>query len=133
MPVASCHCGAVRVEVDHRPATLTSCNCSVCRRYGALWGYYTSRAVRIGAAPDTLVAYAWGDRSLEFLHCRGCGCALLWHSRSDHGDDIRIGLNAWARSPACPSATSTVPTRGPISTRRGSSARTLSGSATRRW
>jgi hypothetical protein len=94
MPVASCHCGAVRVEVDHRPATLTSCNCSVCRRYGALWGYYTSRAVRIGAAPDTLVAYAWGDRSLEFLHCRGCGCVVLWHSRSDRGDDTRIGLNA---------------------------------------
>ena len=36
---ASCHCGAVRIEVQRAPRTLTGCNCSVCRRHGALWAH----------------------------------------------------------------------------------------------
>ena len=37
MLTATCHCGAVRVDVPRRPRSLTNCNCSVCRRYGTLW------------------------------------------------------------------------------------------------
>ena len=34
---ASCHCGAVRLEIDSPPDEVTDCHCSICRRYGALW------------------------------------------------------------------------------------------------
>jgi len=37
----SCHCGAVVVNVARRPRQLTDCNCSICRRYGTLWAYYS--------------------------------------------------------------------------------------------
>jgi hypothetical protein len=30
---ASCHCGAVRLEIDSPPAEVTDCHCSICRRY----------------------------------------------------------------------------------------------------
>ena len=86
MLTASCHCGAIRLEVSRTPRTLTDCNCSVCRRYGALWAYYTRRSVRVEAAPDALVAYACGDRSLDFL--------VLWRSRRERGDDTRVAVNA---------------------------------------
>ena len=36
---ASCHCGAVCLEIDAAPAEVTECNCSICRRYGGLWAY----------------------------------------------------------------------------------------------
>ena len=36
----SCHCGAVRLTLPEAPAELGSCNCSMCRRIGGLWGYY---------------------------------------------------------------------------------------------
>ena len=39
MLTATCHCGAVGVDVPRRPRRLTSCNCSICRRYGTLWAY----------------------------------------------------------------------------------------------
>src|SRR5688572_27281889 len=29
---ASCHCGAVTIDLAARPERLTSCNCSICRR-----------------------------------------------------------------------------------------------------
>ena len=74
MHTASCHCGQVRIEIDELPATVTDCNCSICRRYGALWAYRTRDQVRLHAGPDALAAYSWGDRTIEFWHCRHCGC-----------------------------------------------------------
>jgi hypothetical protein len=34
-PVTTCHCGAIRLHVRQLPRTVTSCNCSICRRYVA--------------------------------------------------------------------------------------------------
>ena len=49
MIAATCHCGAVRVEVPHPPATVTDCNCTLCRRYGVLWAYYNESDVHVSA------------------------------------------------------------------------------------
>ncbi len=35
----ACHCGAVRLSVEPAPRWVLDCNCSICRRYGALWAY----------------------------------------------------------------------------------------------
>lgn len=69
----SCHCGAVRFEVEE-PEQVLDCNCSHCRLYGSLVAYYPQRDVRFEGKPDTFI-YQWGDRDLEFHHCRTCGCA----------------------------------------------------------
>ena len=47
MLTATCHCGALRIEVPRKPSSLTSCNCSICRRYGTLWAYYKASTVRV--------------------------------------------------------------------------------------
>jgi hypothetical protein len=93
MHIASCHCQAVRLEVAEPPATVTDCNCSICRRYGALWAYYTRDQVRLTAEPDALSPYSWGDRSIEFWHCRRCGCMTHYTSIEDH-PQARIAINA---------------------------------------
>ena len=49
VPSATCHCGSVRIRVRRAPRTVTRCNCSICRRYGALWAYYGASAVQIEA------------------------------------------------------------------------------------
>ena len=43
---ATCHCGAVTLELDEAPREITKCNCSICRRYGVLWAYMSPDAVR---------------------------------------------------------------------------------------
>ena len=35
----TCLCGAVTVTVDDRPDYIHDCNCSLCRKAGAAWGY----------------------------------------------------------------------------------------------
>jgi hypothetical protein len=33
----SCHCGTIRITIAGDPADAPQCNCSICRRTGALW------------------------------------------------------------------------------------------------
>ena len=93
---ASCHCGAVRVEVDTAPELLTSCNCSVCRRLGSLWAYYSPSRVRITGAT---VTYRWGDRMLDLHHCGTCGCTTHWTGIDPSVGD-RTGVNTRLMDPA---------------------------------
>jgi hypothetical protein len=89
----TCCCGAVRLEVARKPRKLTQCNCSVCRRYGTLWAYYTEKSVSITAARGALVSYSVRPGGLRFVHCATCGCVIRW-ARRRKGPDERMGLNA---------------------------------------
>ncbi len=95
MVEASCHCGAVRIEVESAPAELTSCNCSICRRTGGLWAYYAPARVRVAG---TTATYRWGDKTLDLHHCPTCGCVTHW-SPIDPAID-RMGVNARLMDPA---------------------------------
>jgi len=90
---ASCHCGAVQLAAATKPATLTQCTCSICRRYGAQWAYYKQKDVQVTCDAEAVSAYAWGDKSIEFFHCRNCGCMTHYESMKK-GDDGRIAVNA---------------------------------------
>ena len=92
-----CHCGAVRIQVDEAPATLTECNCSICRRVGGLWFYPHPRQVRIDGEAAT-VTYVQGDRTLALHHCGTCGCTTHWRSLEAGGGD-RMGVNARMMAP----------------------------------
>jgi hypothetical protein len=94
---ATCHCGAVRIEVALAPETVTDCNCSICRRIGVLWAYYTPEQLRLPDA-DTTDIYIWGRKNLEFHRCKVCGVVSHWAhiDRSYH----RIGVNARLMDPA---------------------------------
>ena len=98
MITATCHCGAVRLELRRKPRTLTSCNCSVCRRYGTLWAYFNPRDVRVRAGRRSLASYSWNGRTLRFVRCAKCGCVMHWASNRRGSD--RMGVNARNLEPA---------------------------------
>lgn len=82
----ACHCGAVSFTVPAAPEWLTECNCSLCRRLGALWAYYDPTAVTIEAPGGATLAYVQGDRTLAVHTCKTCGCTAYW---APLGDDCR--------------------------------------------
>ncbi len=73
---ATCHCKAVRITFPPPDKHLNECQCSICRRYGALWAYYKRDEVQIeGQITET---YIWGDKHIEFHRCQKCGCMTHW-------------------------------------------------------
>jgi hypothetical protein len=87
----SCHCGAVTWRLAGVPECATACNCTVCRRYGALWAYHFEGEAIDVAGPSK--AYIRGG-SVEFHFCPGCGCVAFWRAQQA-GDDgrRRIAVN----------------------------------------
>jgi len=90
---ASCHCGAVVIEADRRPSVVTSCNCSICRRYGARWAYYTRKSARIVRGAGRVKAYLWGDKTIEFYHCKACG-SVTHYEGVEKNPDGRFAINS---------------------------------------
>ena len=95
---ASCHCGDVRLEVARRPRRIVECNCSICRRYGARWAYYSYRTVRFLGSSGATEVYVHGDRTLAFHRCRRCGC-VSHHQRIEVPGEGRVGVNTRLMEP----------------------------------
>ena len=89
---STCHCGTLRIEIPHRPEAVTNCNCSICRRYGALWAYYPVGSVRVTGHPEHTDAYIWGDKTLRYVRCRNCGCLTHWEPLSPKPDS-KLAVN----------------------------------------
>ena len=97
--VATCHCGAIRVVVPRIARTLTSCNCSICRRYGALWAYYAASVVTIEAPRGGLSTYSWKRKIRAYYRCKKCGCVTHYVYRRERRNR-RIAVNAVNFEPA---------------------------------
>ena len=95
---SSCHCGLVKLEILAAPDEVNECNCSICRRYGALWAYYAPGQVRVIATKDATDRYLWGEKSIEFHRCQNCGCVTHWAAVNQH-DANRMGVNARLMAP----------------------------------
>lgn len=88
-----CHCGAVSWALNDRPGWLVSCTCSLCHRYGTLWGHSTQANVTILAEPGASRAYVHGDGMINFHHCTTCGCLTHYSSRPGGAPTDRVSVN----------------------------------------
>jgi len=75
---ASCHCGnlAATLQLSAAPADVQvrACQCSFCRKHGALTIRDAKSLVRFEAKDRGLVErYRFGSRTSDFLVCKGCG------------------------------------------------------------
>lgn len=69
----NCHCGNVTWTLDTHPESVTACNCTICRRYGALWSYgYIDHTIHTTGETQ---AYRRADGgAIDFHFCVSCGC-----------------------------------------------------------
>ena len=73
------------------PGSVTACNCTICRRYGALWIYGWSGVEATTAGESR--AYARGE-AIDFHFCPSCGCLAWYAGRRPEGDGrIKVALN----------------------------------------
>lgn len=92
---AACHCTAVRFEIAEAPAWVLDCNCTLCRRYGALWCYFHGAdQAKLLSQPEASLteSYIWGDRGIAFERCKVCGC--MTHMKTADAHAVTFGVNA---------------------------------------
>jgi hypothetical protein len=93
-----CHCGNIEIRAAKLPEQVTNCNCSICRRYAALWAYYSPEDVDIYFRDYPSKFYLWGDREVEFHHCTVCGCLTHYVTTQKCKDRI-VAINTRMSDP----------------------------------
>ena len=79
----SCHCGRVTFELRAELTYVVDCNCSICRRRGALWHGASDSSLRIVTGEQDLVLYQFDTKTAQHYFCARCGIHPFARPRLD--------------------------------------------------
>ena len=68
----SCACGAVRITLTKTPDYINDCNCSLCRKVGAAWGYFTAAQVSTTGATQSFERSDKEQANVSVHACERC-------------------------------------------------------------
>ena len=92
MHIGKCFCGNVSLKIPHLPEKVTRCNCSICSRYAAIWGYFKQKEVTIDVQEHGVSKYAHGDKCISFVRCDKCHCITHYISNKTDPEE-RLAVN----------------------------------------
>jgi hypothetical protein len=69
----SCHCGKVKFEVDADLDHVRVCDCSICRKRGALIYRVAPNCFRLITPIEELSLYEWHTKTAKDYFCPNCG------------------------------------------------------------
>jgi Uncharacterized conserved protein len=83
--LASCHCGAVVLELDLPDGIVDPrrCDCSLCRRRGAIVATVAEDGIRVIHGQKMLKLYQFNSRTAEHYFCGRCGVCTHHRRRSN--------------------------------------------------
>ena len=73
MIALTCHCGKIGIEIASRPDFIHACNCSLCSKSGALWGYFDPSQVVIDGIASTYRRADKPEPAVDIGFCANCG------------------------------------------------------------
>lgn len=92
----SCLCGQIRIELKKRPDYINECNCTLCSKSGARWGYFHPSEVSV---EGTARGYCREDKAApatRIQFCANCGSTTHWtltaSAAAKYGDTL-MGVN----------------------------------------
>ena len=90
---STCHCGAVELEIKLPDGIVDArrCNCSICRRKGAIVGSIPLSGLKIVSGKDKLRLYQFDSREAEHYFCSICGI-YTHHRRRSNPNQYGINL-----------------------------------------
>ncbi|EKO3988111.1 GFA family protein [Vibrio fluvialis] len=82
---ATCHCGAVELELSLPDGIVDPrrCDCSICRRKGAIVASVTLDAIRIVKGQEALRLYQFNTQTAKHYFCSVCGIYTHHQRRSN--------------------------------------------------
>lgn len=110
---ASCHCGAVELELDLPDGIVSPrrCDCSICRRKGAVVASVPLHGLRILKGAEHLTLYQFNTNTAKHYFCARCGIYTHHQRRSN---PTQYGYNVGCLEGVNPLAIPDVPTEDGI-------------------
>ena len=90
---STCHCGAAELEIQLPDGIVDArrCNCSICRRKGAIVGSVPLSGLKIVSGEDKLRLYQFDTKEAEHYFCSVCGI-YTHHKRRSNPNQYGINL-----------------------------------------
>lgn len=91
----TCHCGRVELAVTLKDGLRTArrCNCSFCRRRGAIVASVDLHSLEVVRGADDLTLYQWGTCTARHYFCRVCG-VYTHHQRRSNPNEFGVNVGA---------------------------------------
>lgn len=91
----TCHCGAVEMQVTLSDGFKTArrCDCSFCRRRGAIAVTAPLDGITIVKGADKLTLYQWGTMTAKHYFCSVCGI-YTHHQRRKNPNEYGVNVAA---------------------------------------
>ncbi|MDR3496020.1 MAG: aldehyde-activating protein [Ancalomicrobiaceae bacterium] len=92
----SCLCGQVEITIGKKPDHINECNCTLCSKSGARWGYFHPSQVTVDGETS---GYRRGDKvdpAAEVHFCKTCGATthfVLTESAISRFGNVQMGVN----------------------------------------
>lgn len=81
---ASCHCSHVSFTLVNMPDFINDCNCSLCSKSGALWGYFPPLDVELSGKTQSYTRADTATPAVEIHFCPNCGVTTHWKLTSEY-------------------------------------------------
>ena len=94
----SCHCGGARLTAEKPPEYINECNCTLCGKTGARWGYFVPSEVSLDGATTGYRRADKQDPNAEIHFCAQCGCTthfVLTEGAVSRFGNTLMGVNMW--------------------------------------
>jgi hypothetical protein len=82
----SCHCGRIAFTLDAEVGEAIDCNCSMCRRRGALLAAFPRSALTLTTAESDLHTYQFNKHLIHHHFCAHCGVSPFSEGSNRNGD-----------------------------------------------
>jgi hypothetical protein len=93
-----CLCGQVNITIDKTPDYINECNCTLCSKSGARWGYFHPSEVAVAGATQGYCRDDKADPGAQIRFCRTCGATthfVLTESAVAKFGNTLMGVNMW--------------------------------------
>lgn len=90
--LGTCHCGAVRFEVETDFPELTMCDCSICKKKNALMVKVNESKFKLLAGAESLTAYQFHTKTARHFFCKVCGI-YTFHRKRVTPDNLGINVH----------------------------------------
>ena len=100
----SCHCGRVQFEVEAQIDHVRVCDCSICRRRGALNFRVSREALKLLTQWEKLSLYQWGSKTAKDFFCPVCGILPFRRPSDPTEQELKEGVepfDGWAINVRC--------------------------------